>query len=81
MERGAYFLAPFIPLAAWLYLLWSTTGNLLGDSAFAHYNVMYSLHPVRVAAFIVRRFYFLFLADFRWIGSIALVLGWRHIRT
>jgi hypothetical protein len=80
-KEAAYFLAPFIPLAAWLYLLWNTTGNLLGDSGFAHYNVAYSLHPVRIAASIVRRFYFLFLADFRWIGSIALVLGWRLVRT
>jgi hypothetical protein len=43
-READYFLAPFIPLAAWLYLLWDTTGNLLGDSGFAHYNVAYSLH-------------------------------------
>jgi hypothetical protein len=79
-KEAAYFIAPFVPLAAWLYVLWNNTGNILGDSGFAHYNVAYSLHPVRIAASLVRRFYFLFLADFRWIGSLALVLGWRRMR-
>jgi hypothetical protein len=78
-REGAYFLAPFLPLAAWLYLLWDQTGNVLGDSGFAHYNVTYSLHPVRIVATVIRRFYFLFLADFRWIGTLTLWYGWRRV--
>ncbi len=79
-KEASYFLAPFIPLAAWLYLLWDTTGNILGDSGFAHYNVAYSLHPVRIVASVARRLYYLFLADFRWIGSLALLAGWSRLK-
>jgi hypothetical protein len=77
-REASYFLAPFVPLAAWIYLLWSKTGNVLGDSGFAHYNLAYSLHPVRIAVAVVRRFYFLFVADFRWIGTFVMWRAWRR---
>ena len=49
--------APFLVLAAWLFILWRTTGQLFGDAGFAHYNIGYALHPVRVAMCMVRRVY------------------------
>jgi 4-amino-4-deoxy-L-arabinose transferase-like glycosyltransferase len=78
-ERQAlWYAAPFLALTAWLALLWHTTGHLFGDPGFAHYNIAYSLQPVRATASLIRRIYFLGFADFRWIGAIAIVIGWRH---
>jgi len=76
-REALYFVIPFVPLAAWLALLWAKTGHPLGDPGFAHYNVGYSLHPVRIVAAVVRRLYFIFIADFRWLGLIALWVGGR----
>jgi hypothetical protein len=50
----------------------------LGDPGFAEYNLVYPLHPVRAAAALVRRIWFLFFADFRWIGALAIVWAWRR---
>jgi len=78
-ERHAlWYLPPFVALAAWLAILWHTTGHLFGDPGFAHYNIGYSLQPVHAAASLVRRIYFLGLADFRWIGAAVLLYGWKH---
>ncbi len=76
-QQAAYYAPSFLILAAWLGLLWHTTGSLFGDPGFAHYNIAYSLHPVRAAASLVRRIYYLFLADFRWVGTIAIILAFR----
>src|SRR5260370_10889500 len=75
-KHAALYLAPFAVLAAWLFVLWRATGHIFGDAGFAHYNIGYALHPVRAAACLIRRIYYLFIADFRWIGSIAIVLAW-----
>ncbi|MBS1874732.1 MAG: glycosyltransferase family 39 protein [Acidobacteria bacterium] len=69
-RRAAWFLLPAAALGAWLAILWHTTGYLLGDPGFAHYNVGYQLHPVRLAATLVRRVYYLFFADFRFLGLL-----------
>lgn len=79
-KRALWFAVPFAALAAWLFVLWRATGNILGDSGFAHYNVGYQLHPVRAAATLLRRLYYLFLADFRWIGTIAIIYALRRTR-
>ncbi len=79
-REAVWFVAPFVALAIWIYVLWSATGNILGDPGFAHYNVGYSLQPVRFAATLLRRLYYLFLVDFRWIGTIAIVYGLRKTR-
>ena len=75
---AVYYTAPLVVLAAWLLLLKSTTGEWLGDAGFAHYNVGYALHPVRIGLCLLRRLYFLCLADFRWIGTVAILLAWRR---
>ncbi len=78
-ERQAiWYAAPFVVLAAWLALLWRTTGHLFGDPGFAHYNIAYSLQPVHALGSLIRRIYFLGFADFRWVGTIALILGWKR---
>ena len=77
-KQAIYFAAPFVALAIWFFALWRATGHLFGDAGFTHYNISYALHPVRVAVSLVRRIYYLFLADFRWVGSLAIVLAWRR---
>jgi hypothetical protein len=80
VREAAFYIAPVVVLAAWLLLLWRGTGHVLGDPGFAHYNVEYALHPVRVCVALIRRVYYLFLADFRWIGTLALLATHRHWR-
>jgi hypothetical protein len=72
------YLAPVVVLGAWLLVLKSVTGEWLGDAGFAHYNVGFALHPVRIALCLARRVYFLCLADFRWVGAIAIVVAFRR---
>jgi len=79
-REAAYFAAPFVVLAAWLVLLKQSTGHWLGDSGFAHYNVTYSLSPVRIVFSLLRRAFYLFVADFRWIGAIGIIYGLRKTR-
>jgi len=74
----ACYLAPFAALAIWFFALWRGTGHIFGDPGFTHYNTMYSLNPVRASVALLRRFYFLFVADFRWIGSLAILFAWRR---
>jgi len=73
-----FYLAPVAVLGTWLLVLKSVTGEWLGDAGFAHYNVGFALHPVRIALCLARRLYYLCLADFRWIGTIAIVMAFRR---
>ena len=73
-KRAAYFVAPAAALGAWLWVLRHGTGYWLGNPGFAQYNVGYSLHPVRLALSFARRFYYLFIAEFRWIGMVVLLV-------
>ncbi|MBV9611473.1 MAG: hypothetical protein JO091_03335 [Acidobacteriaceae bacterium] len=76
-RAASYFIAPALALFAWLFVLHRATGYWLGNPDFAHYNVAYALHPVRMMLSFVRRFYYLFFAEFRWIGTFVLVgAGW-----
>jgi hypothetical protein len=79
-KRALFFVAPAIALGAWLILLHRATGNWLGDPGFAHYNVGYSLQPVRMAISFARRLYYLFFAEFRWIGTVVLALAARRTK-
>ncbi|MFL6415008.1 MAG: ArnT family glycosyltransferase [Bryobacteraceae bacterium] len=73
-KAAFYFAAPFAILGGWLLLLHRGTGYWLGDPGFAHYNVAYALHPVRIAMSLSRRIYYVFLAEFRWVGTLVIVL-------
>lgn len=77
-REASYFLAPVAAVAAWLVALHSVTGNWAGNTNFAWYNLVYPLNPIRVVTALLRRLYFLFVADLRWIGTIALLTVWRH---
>ena len=79
-REALYFLAPALALGIWLVLLWRATGNLFGNAAFTQYNLTEALGPVHIVLAITRRVYFLFIADGRWIGAIALFVGWRVLR-
>ncbi len=74
------FVIPAAALSAWLVTLYNGTGQWLGDAGFAHYNVGYALSPVRVTLAFLRRFWFLFFADFRWIATVALLYALRRTR-
>ncbi len=72
-KRALLFIPSGIALFLWLILLRSKTGYWLGNPGFAHYNVEYALHPVRMLFSLVRRVYYLFFAEFRWIGTLVLL--------
>jgi 4-amino-4-deoxy-L-arabinose transferase-like glycosyltransferase len=77
---AAYYLAPFAALALWFFALWRSTGHILGDPGFTHYNIAYSLNPVRASVALLRRFFYLFIDDFRWVGSLAILFAWKRTR-
>jgi 4-amino-4-deoxy-L-arabinose transferase-like glycosyltransferase len=77
-KRAAYFIAPAAALGGWLCVLHHGTGYWLGNPGFAHYNVEYSLNPARMALSFARRLYYLFIAEFRWIGTALLVVATRR---
>ena len=77
---AAYYIAPFVVLAVWFLILWRATGHLFGDAGFTHYNLSYALNPVRASLCLLRRIYYLFLADFRWVGTVAIALAWKKTR-
>jgi small basic protein len=75
ISEACYFLAPLAALGVWLVVLRRATGNWLGNPEFANFNVTYALHPVRVASAFLCRLYYLFVAEFRWAGTLAIVLA------
>ncbi len=77
-KTARLFLAPFAALTIWLAVLHHVTGYWLGNPGFAHYNVAYSLNPVRMLFSIARHAYYLLIAEFRWIGTLVLFFTWRQ---
>ncbi len=80
LKRAGLFVAPALALGGWLLVLHSATGYWLGNPGFAHYNVAYALHPVRMALSFARRVYYIFFAEFRWIGAIVLLVALKRSR-
>jgi hypothetical protein len=80
-RRAACFLAPGLLLLTWLIFLRQSTGYWLGNPDFAHYNISYALHPVRIATSFIRRVYYLFFAEFRWAGTLVLLFTIRRAKT
>ncbi len=74
---AAWFLAPVGVLCVWIGVLAGVTGHWAGNAAFARYNLYYPLHPVRLAVDFLRRIYYLFFANFHWIGAFAILFAWR----
>ncbi len=77
-REAAWFVLPFFALAGWIAALWAATGNLLGNSEFANYNLFFPLHPVRLAGALLRRAFFLGIEHFHWIGWIFVVPAFRR---
>jgi len=77
---AALYLAPGLALSAWMVALALSTGHWLGNADFARYNLYQPLHPLRLAATLLRRLYFLFFANFHWVGTAAMVFAWRRSR-
>ena len=77
-REAIWFAAPLVVLGIWLIYLRQGTGNALGNSEFARYNLFYPLHPARLPVALFRRFYYVFIDNFHWIGSVALVLAWKR---
>ena len=76
-REALYFVLPAIAIGLWLAYLASITGHIFGNSEFAHYNVTFQLHPVRLGLTLLRRAYYLFIDNFHWIGTIAIVAAWK----
>ncbi|MDQ2712539.1 MAG: hypothetical protein M3Y72_19240 [Acidobacteriota bacterium] len=79
-KRALFFVPSGLVLVAWLVLLRAKTGFWLGNPGFAHYNVEYALNPVRILFSLLRRIYYLFFAEFRWIGSVVLLATLRQCK-
>jgi 4-amino-4-deoxy-L-arabinose transferase-like glycosyltransferase len=79
-REALYFLVPVIALGGWLLALRHATGHWLGNAEFAQYNVADSLQVGHVLATLVRRVYFLFVANGLFLGSVALFAGSRVLR-
>ena len=79
-RNGSFFTAPAVALVAWLFVLHSQTGHWFGNSGFVHYNVEYAVNPARMLFSFVRRLYYLFFAEFRWIGTLVIVWTARRCR-
>jgi len=80
IRQALFFLAPAIALGAWLILLHARTGHWLGNEEFARDNVGGALSLAHIALGFVGRFHYLFIADGRWIGAIALIAGFRVMK-
>lgn len=80
IREALYFFAPAIALGAWLVLLHHKTGHWLGNDEFARYNVGESLSFMHILLGFGGRLHFLFIADGRFIGTIALFVGFRILR-
>jgi hypothetical protein len=79
-REALYFIAPAVALAGWLTILHHTTGHWLGNAEFGEYNVGYALHPLQILYSVAERLLFLFVKDGRFIGVIALYVGWRMLQ-
>lgn len=77
-KYAAFYAAPFAALAVWFFVLWRSTGQLFGDAGFTHYNLGYAAHPVRATLCLIRRMYYLFADDFRWVGTLAIIFAWKR---
>lgn len=79
-REAAWFAAPLAALGAWLAVLAAATGHWLGNPEFERYNVYYPLHPVRLVLALLRRFFFLCLDQFHFLGWMGILAAWRKRR-
>jgi hypothetical protein len=77
-REAIWYAAPMVALGAWLLFLRRGTGNPLGNQEFAYYNLFFPLHPARLSVSLFRRFYYVFIDNFHWIGTVAIVMAWKR---
>jgi 4-amino-4-deoxy-L-arabinose transferase-like glycosyltransferase len=77
-RHALYFLLPAVALAGWLAWLGSVTGHIFGNREFTHYNIAFQLHPVRLPMTLIRRLFYVFVDNFHWIGTIAIIAAFRR---
>jgi len=80
MREALYFLAPAVALGLWLVELHHVTGHWLGNDEFARFNLNQSLGFSHIVYAIGRRIYIHFLSDGHFLGTAALIAGWRLLR-
>jgi hypothetical protein len=73
-----YFLAPFSVFICWLVEVKAVRGHILGNYPFTRHNLLFLRNPVRFAAALAERFFYLFIAEFRLLGTLAVAVAlWR----
>ena len=80
VRPALFYFAPAIAVAAWLAFLANGTGHIFGNPEFSQYNTTFQLHPVRLPLTLVRRGYYLFVDNFHWVGTVALIVAWKRTR-
>ncbi|MBM3812719.1 MAG: hypothetical protein FJW20_13915 [Acidimicrobiia bacterium] len=76
-RAALWFLLPCAVLAGWFAIVWQATGHPFGSAKFTGYNLTYPLHPFRLGVSLAKKLYTLFVADFHWLGTAAIVAAWR----
>jgi 4-amino-4-deoxy-L-arabinose transferase-like glycosyltransferase len=77
-RQALYFMAPALAVALWLAYLYQTTGHIFGNAEFTHYNVGFQWHPMRLGVTLIRRVYYLFIANLHIFGTVAIILAWKR---
>ena len=77
LREAVYFLAPLCAFAAWILEVKKTSGSITGNYPFTRDNLLFLVNPVRSPVALLQRLYYLFLAEFRWIGTLAILAAWR----
>jgi hypothetical protein len=70
---------PALLLANWWAYVYLATGHLFGDAAYAEYNLLYPLHPLRLSFAALRRASYLLLENAHLLGAAVLVWRWRQL--
>ena len=79
-RQALYFVLPAIALGTWLLIIRRATGHWLGNEHFASYNLAGALDPIHIVLDVAERARALFWSDGHFLGTIALVIGWRLLR-
>ena len=77
--QALWFALPVAALAFWFAYLNLKTGHFFGDPGYTQYNLLYTLHPVRLPLSLLRRFGALFLDQSQWLLTGLILYRRRHI--
>lgn len=74
-RRAAYYVIPAAVLGIWLLYLHHRTGSWFGNTEFGRYNLLWTMRLSHIGLSLARRFYFLFIGNFHWIGTLGILAG------